>query len=108
MRAFSRKQVALGRKNWLFCGSVPAGYRSADLMTICSTAIRNDLDVLAYVKDLLDQLLAGNTDYESLRPEQWATTHPESIRSYRQQERRDRNARRDRARLNRRLAKLGS
>ena len=26
------KQVALGRKNWLFIGSVEAGYRAADLM----------------------------------------------------------------------------
>lgn len=62
------KQVALGRKNWLFAGSVDAGYRSADLMTICSSAIRNNLDVFAYVKDVLDELLAGSTDYESMRP----------------------------------------
>ena len=99
------KQVALGRKNWLFHGSVAAGYRAADLMTICSSAIRNDLDVPAYVKDLLDQLVAGSTDYDSLRPDEWARSHPDSIRSYRQKERRERNARRDRDRLNRRLAK---
>jgi transposase len=38
------KQVALGRKNWLFAGSVAAGERAANLMTIISTAARNDLD----------------------------------------------------------------
>jgi hypothetical protein len=30
--------------------------------------VRNDLDVFAYVKDVLDRLLAGETDYEALRP----------------------------------------
>ena len=101
------KQVALGRKNWLFCGSVSAGYRSADLMTICSSAIRNNLDVFAYVKDSLDQLLAGSTDYESLRPDVWAKLHPESVRDYRINEKRERSARRDRQRLDRRIARLG-
>ena len=98
------KQVALGRKNWLFIGSVAAGHRAANLMTLCSSAIRNDLDVYAYVKDVLDTLLQGSTDYASLRPDVWAQSHPESVRQYRAEERRQRNARRDRARLNRRLA----
>lgn len=98
------KQVALGRKNWLFIGSVAAGYRTADLLTLCSSAIRNDLDVCAYLKDVLDQLLAGSTDYHLMRPDVWGAAHPESIRDYRQQERRERSARRDRERLHRRLA----
>lgn len=102
------KQVALGRKNWLFIGSVAAGYRAANLMTLCSSAIRNDLDVYAYVKDVLDTLLQGSTDYASLRPDVWAESHPESVRQYRAEERRQRNARRDRARLNRRLTSEAS
>jgi hypothetical protein len=84
------KQVAIGRKNWLFIGSVAAGERAADLLTLVSSAVRNDLDVFAYVKDVLDQLLAGSTDYDSLRPDRWAASHPESLRSYRVKERRDR------------------
>jgi len=99
------KQVAVGRKNWLFIGSVAAGYRAADLMTLCSSAIRNDLDVCTYLKDVLDQLLSGSKDYESLRPDVWAQSHPDSIREYRQKERRERSARRDRQRLDRRLGK---
>ena len=55
-----------------------------------SSAVRNDLDVWAYVKDVLDQLLLGSTDYESLRPDRWAQAHPEAIREYRQKERRAR------------------
>ncbi len=84
------KQVAVGRKNWLFIGSVAAGQRAADLLTLVSSAVRNDLDVWAYVKDVLDQLLLGSTDYESLRPDHWAQAHPEALRPYRQQERRAR------------------
>ena len=72
-------------------------------MTLCSSAIRNDLDVYAQFKDVLDALLSGSKDYEALRPDTWAKSHPESIRTYRIEERRQRNARRDRARLDRRL-----
>jgi transposase len=84
------KQVALGRKNWLFLGSVAAGYRAATFLTIVSTAHRNDLDVWAYVKDVLDQLLAGSTDYHALQADIWKQSHPEHIRTYRAEERRDR------------------
>jgi hypothetical protein len=73
-----------------FIGSVAAGERAADLLTLVSSAVRNDLDVWAYVKDVLDQLLAGSTDYASLRPDRWAASHPEHIRTYRTEERRDR------------------
>ena len=39
------KQVALGRKNWMFIGSVAAGSLAADLMSLVSSAHRNDLDI---------------------------------------------------------------
>jgi transposase len=98
------KQVAIGRKNWLFVGSVVAGERMADLFTLVSSALRNDLDVWAYLKDVLDRLLAGNTDYASLRPDRWATLHPEHIRTYRADERRDRAAAQHYRRARRRAA----
>ena len=81
------KQVALGRKNWMFIGSVAAGYRAADLMSLVSSAHRNDLDVFVYVKDVLDRLLAGETDYDALRPDVWKQAHPEAVRIYRAEER---------------------
>ena len=84
------KQVAIGRKNWLFVGSVAAGERAADLMTLVNSAVRNDLDVWAYVKEVLDRMLAGDRDYAALRPDRWAATHPEHLRVYRVEERRDR------------------
>jgi transposase len=85
------KQVALGRKNWLFAGSVEGGERNAGFLTLVSSALRNDLDVWVYVNDVLDQLLSGSTDYEPLLPWNWAASHPEAIRKYRVQERRVRS-----------------
>ena len=97
------KQIAVGRKNWLFLGSVEAGNRAAILQTIVSTALRNDLDVWAYVKDVLDQLLAGSVDYHSLRADVWKELHPEHIRTYRADERRDAADRQRFRRASRRL-----
>ena len=102
------KQVAIGRKNWLFIGSVPAGMRAADIMTLVSSALRNDLHVWAYVKGVLDALLDGCTDDNSLRPDVWAQNHPEHIRTYRVKERRDRADRKQRRRDNRRALRLAA
>jgi transposase len=80
------KQVATGRKNWLFIGSVEAGYRAAILMTIVSTAHRYHLDIWQYVKDVLDRLLRGERDLAALRADRWASEHPEAIRPHRVEE----------------------
>lgn len=96
------KQVALGRKNWLFSGSVAAGQRAADFLTLVSSAWRCDLDVWAYIKDVLDRLLAGDKDYDAMRPDVWGVAHPESIRDYRREERRERAERKERRRHERR------
>ena len=99
------KQIAVGRKNWLFVGSVSGGERSAGFMTLVSSALRNDLDVWAYVKDVLDQLLSGRTDYEPLLPWNWAASHPDAIRKYRVKERRERAVRKTITRDRRRTEK---
>ncbi len=80
------KQIATGRKNWLFVGSVEAGRRAAILMTVVSTAHRYHLDIWRYVKDVLDRLLAGERDMASLRADRWAAAHPDALRPYRIEE----------------------
>ena len=77
------KRVATGRKNWLFRGSLASGERGANLMTIIGSAIRNDLDIHAYLDDVLRRVLAGETDWSKLAPHAWKAEHPESIRRYR-------------------------
>jgi len=97
------KQVAMGRKAWLFVGNVEAGERSAMMMSLVSSAKRHDLDVWAYIKDVLDQLLAGQTNYEQLLPDRWKQNHPEAVRVYRTEERRDKADRKQLAAARRRL-----
>jgi transposase len=102
------RQVALGRKNWLFAGSVAGGERNAAFLTLATSAIRNDLDVWAYVKDCLDQLLSGSTNYDALLPWNWAKSHPDAIRQYRVEERQGRasSKRSKRSERRKRLARL--
>lgn len=49
--------------------------------------MRHDRDVFVYVIDMLDRLLAGDTDYHALRPDVWKEAHPEAVRVCRQEER---------------------
>ena len=80
------KQIATGRKNWLFVGSIEAGYRAAILLTIISTAHRYHLDLWLYVKDVLGRLLGGELNLAELRADRWAGAHPEAIRQHRVEE----------------------
>jgi hypothetical protein len=98
------KQVAMGRKAWLFVCSVAGGEQSAQMMTLVSSARRHDLDVGLYIKDVLDQLLAGSTDYQRLLPDVWKQSHPEAVREYRVEERRDKAERKQLEAARRRLA----
>ena len=65
--------------------------------------MRNDLDVWAYIKDVLDQLLSGSTDYAALRADIWKQSHPKAIRIYSRDERRDAADRKRFRRARRRL-----
>jgi transposase len=98
------KQVAMGRKAWLFVCSVAGGEQSAKMMTLVSSARRHDLDVWVYTKDVLDQLLAGSTNYHSLLPDTWKQRHPEAVRAYRVEERRDKAERKQLNAARRRFA----
>ena len=98
------KQVALGRKAWLFVSNVSSGERSAKMMSLVSSARRHDLDVRAYIEDILERLLFGVTGYESLLPDAWAKSHPHHIRVYRQEELRDKADRQSSAAARRLLA----
>ncbi len=72
-------------------------------MTIIGSAIRNDLDVRAYLDDVLRQALSGETDWSNLTPHTWRSEYPQSIRHYRQDERRQAADRKRTRRARRRL-----
>jgi hypothetical protein len=63
---------ALGRKNWLFAGSLSAGERSADIMSLIESAKMNGHDPMAYLSDVLARLPTHpNSRIEELLPTSW-------------------------------------
>jgi transposase len=63
---------ALGRKNWLFAGSLRSGQRAAAVMSLIQTAKINGLDPQAYLRDVLERLpTAKLSDLEDLLPHNW-------------------------------------
>jgi transposase len=97
------RALTIGRKNWLFIGSPQAGPRAAILYSVVASASRHDLDVWAYLRDVLERLAIGEGDLASLLPDAWAAAHPNSIRTYRAHER-EAQAAAKRARRQRRRA----
>jgi hypothetical protein len=83
------KRIAIGRKNWLFIGSLRAGIRNASLMSLVASALRMELDVSVYLESLITHQLRGTAKPEKLLPDLWRANHPEAVREYREQERRD-------------------
>ncbi len=50
------RPVALGRSNWMFAGSLRAGQRAANIMTLVQSAKLNGHDPYLYLKDVLERL----------------------------------------------------
>lgn len=82
--------VAVGRRNWTFVGSEQGGERTAIILTIVSSAHRHDLDVWAYLRDVLERLAKGQDRLEDLLPDAWKATHPRHVRDFRAVEREQR------------------
>lgn len=81
------RRVAVGRKNWMFVGSEEGGERTAIIPTIVASAHRHDLDVLAYLRDVLERLARGEDNLEELLPDAWKAKHPQHVRDFRTEER---------------------
>ncbi|WP_031992199.1 transposase domain-containing protein, partial [Acinetobacter baumannii] len=63
---------ALGRKNWLFAGSLRSGQRAANIMTLIQSAKLNGLDPYAYLSDVLKRLPTHIVpQIEELLPHRW-------------------------------------
>jgi hypothetical protein len=66
------RPIALGRKNWLFAGSLTAGERAANIMSLIATAKANGHDPYAYLKDVLTRLPSTlDRDIATLLPHRW-------------------------------------
>jgi len=63
---------ALGRKNWLFAGSLRSGQRAAAVMSLIQSAKNNGHDPYAYLKDVLARLPTQKASAISeLLPHNW-------------------------------------
>jgi transposase len=56
------RRVALGRKNWLFCGSNNGGNTAAVLFSLIATCQRHGVDPFAHLRDVLTRLAATPID----------------------------------------------
>ena len=66
------RPIALGRKNWLFAGSLRAGQRAAVIMSLVQSARLNGHDPYAYLKDVLTRLPTHpNSRISELLPHHW-------------------------------------
>ncbi len=69
--------VAVGRRNWTFCGSDRGGERAAAIYTLIATAKLNDIDPEAWLADLLRRI----NDHPASRLDEllpWNWKHPEA------------------------------
>lgn len=63
---------ALGRKNWLFAGSLRSGKRAAAIMSLIQSARLNRHDPYAYLKDVLTRLPTQRaSEIADLLPHNW-------------------------------------
>lgn len=69
------RPIALGKKNWLFAGSLRAGQRAAAVMSLLHSARLNGHDAHAYMKDVLDRLpTLPASRISELLPHRWTPT----------------------------------
>lgn len=73
------KQIALGRKNWMFFGSDKGGHTAAILFSMTQSAKRSGLNLFTYIEDVLTRLpgLPVSRLHELL-PDQWIKQHTET------------------------------
>ena len=63
--------IALGRRNWLFCGSDRGGRAAAVHFSLIASCNRHRLDPFAYLRDVLQRLpvlLAGTRGHPGAEP----------------------------------------
>lgn len=69
------RPISIGRKNWLFAGSLRAGKRAAAIMSLMHSARLNGHEPHAYLKDVLERLPTQPASrVGELLPHRWQTS----------------------------------
>ncbi len=84
-------------------------HRAATIYTVISSAKRHELDIWAYLRDVLDHLAGEDVDLDALLPDRWKQSHPEHVHIFRIREREAQaTARQERRRRGRALRRAQS
>ena len=76
------RTVAVGRRNWTFCGSDRGGDRAAAMYTLIQTCRLNDVDPHAWLREVIAQISDHpQTRLHELLPWEWKARQqrPEAI-----------------------------
>lgn len=66
------RRVAIGRKNWLFCGSDNGGHTAAVLFSLIATCQRHRVEPFAYLRDVLTRIAATPmSQLDQFLPDRW-------------------------------------
>ena len=67
--------IAVGRRNWTFCGSDTGGVRAAAIYTLIETCKLNSVNPQAWLTDVLSKLVNNwpNSRLDDLMPWAWNT-----------------------------------
>ena len=67
------RRVAIGRKNWLFCGSDNGGKTAAVLFTLIATCQRHKVEPFAYLRKVLTRIAATPANQlDAFLPDRWS------------------------------------
>ena len=69
------RPIAIGRKNWLFAGSLRAGQRAAAVMSLIQSARMNGHDPYVYLKDILTRLPTHKASRIGELPHRWQSAN---------------------------------
>ena len=73
----NEREIALGRKSWLFAGSDRGGERAAVMLTLIQTAKLNDVDPQAWLANVLARVADHKaTELAALLPWNWRHAMP--------------------------------
>ena len=67
------RPVVVGRKNWMFTGSIDGGRNAALPFSIVNSCKLNKIDPFTYLKDVIPKLVAG-VPAEELTTYRWKQT----------------------------------
>lgn len=76
------RTIAIGRKNWLFAGSITGGERAAAIYSVIETAKLNGVEPQVYIADVIEKIAGGwpASRWDELMPWNWTAVNvPVSI-----------------------------